>query len=68
MVAIFVIIYFSGHSISIDKNFHFAVSSIDSSGTAMQVNSIQTTVNVRGTSGNPESVTLSAEWVKRNKS
>jgi len=54
-------LYLSGNSVRIGNPFDFGISTSDSSGTVMQGNSIQTTVNINRISGNPQSVTLSAD-------
>ncbi len=61
IVAIFAVVYFSGNSLRIGNPFDFKISTIDSSGTAMQGSSIQTTVYINVISGNPQTVTLSAD-------
>jgi hypothetical protein len=57
-------VIYSGGSLSkliTGKPFDFNISASDSSGTVMQGNSIQTTVNINGVSGNPQTVTLSGD-------
>ena len=46
---------------NIFTSFDFSISTSDSSGTVMQGNSIQTTININKISGNSQTVTLSAD-------